>query len=83
MPPIETVLRGLGGHLCPSVTGYLERLIDRQAGLDDRWGSLSVFLRVVRDHGVDGALLAGVVHAFATLPALEHHVADGTIGSTA
>lgn len=33
---IETVLRGLGGHLCPSVTGYLERLIDRQAGLDGR-----------------------------------------------
>ncbi|MBF9060687.1 hypothetical protein HKCCSP123_16015 [Rhodobacterales bacterium HKCCSP123] len=27
----ETVLRGLAGALCPSVTGYLERLIDRQA----------------------------------------------------
>lgn len=28
-----------------------------QARLDDRWGSLSVFMRVVRDHGIDAGKL--------------------------
>ena len=28
---LEMMLRGLGGQICPSATGYLERLIDRQA----------------------------------------------------
>jgi tetratricopeptide (TPR) repeat protein len=28
-----------------------------QAGLDDRWGSLRVFMRVVRDHGIDAGEL--------------------------
>lgn len=28
---LETVLSGLGGQICPSLSGMLERLIDRQA----------------------------------------------------